>query len=450
MRHSLQFRLLAAFTLVILVTVGAVFFFINQATQDEIHNFEQQVQQTRINRVEFELSRYFLATGSWNGIQPFVEQWGNLYGQRITVVNNSDIVVADSESQLLGQPYHLDDQGLALTPVPGSYVIGTLYIAPVESASGSDFTSFLIVYQAIGRFFLWGVLLAAAIALILTFVMSRRVLSPVRALTTATRKLGKGDFSQRVKSSDKGEFGELSRTFNSMADDLQRAETLRRNLIADTAHELRTPLSNLQGYLEAIRDGVIVPDSATIESLHDEALLLSRLVDDLQELALADAGELKLVRQSEDISRVIYQAVIAAQTRALDKGLNLQTDLPDQLPFCDIDSQRISQVLNNLLDNAVTHTPAGGAITVAAGSRDNLVEISVADTGEGIPEPELPNIFERLYRVDRSRTRKTGGFGLGLTIARRLVEAHGGTIQVRSEPGKGSCFTLTIPISLKP
>ncbi len=451
MIHRLQFRLMAAFTLVILVTVGAVFFFINQATQDEIRRFEERVEQTRASRMEFELSMYYLRQGNWEGIQPFVEQWGSLYGQRITVTDANGIVVADSQGSLLGKTVPSDSTGTSLLPprgiVPprGTGAIGTLYISP-QATSGADLTSFLIVYQAVGRFFLWGGLLAVAIALLWTFVLSRRILAPVRALTLAAKRLGQRDFSHRVNFRDKGELGDLARTFNYMADDLERAEKLRRNLVADTAHELRTPLSNIQGYLEAIRDGVVKPDAATIQSLYEEAILLSRLVDDLQELALAEAGELKLVRQAEDVTQIIKRAVDAVQVQTSTKGISIVADLPGGIPPCDIDSHRISQVLNNLLDNAVAHTPKDGTITVAARQQSKWVEISVTDTGEGIPAEELSNIFERFYRIDKSRSRATGGHGLGLTIAKRLIEAHGGKIEVQSELGKGSRFAFTIPV----
>jgi len=218
-------------------------------------------------------------------------------------------------------------------------------------------------------------------------------------------------------------------------------------MIADVAHELRTPLSNLKGYLEAVRDGVIKPDADAIRSLDEEAILLSRLVDDLQELSLAEAGELKLDCQTEDISRLINQTVAVVSAPAAAKGVSVSTDLPDTLPSVNIDSHLISQVLRNLLENALAHTARGDAITVTARQQDNWLKVTVADTGEGIPDEDLPNIFERFYRVDKSRSRATGGSGLGLTIAKRLVEAHGGRIEVQSELGKGSRFTFALPVS---
>lgn len=445
MTHSLQFRLLAAFTLVILVTIGAAFFFINQATQNEIRQSEEHVEQVRATRMEFELSMYYSRQGDWEGIQPFVEQWGNLYGQPIIVTDANETVVADSQGSLLGQQYHPDSPGRPLLPPWEERAIGTLYISPVPP--GADLASPAIVYEAIGRFFLRGGLLAVALALLITFLLSRRILTPVRALTQTARRLGKGDFSQRIEYRDKGELGELAQAFNSMATDLERNEALRRNMVADVAHELRSPLSNIRGYLEAVSDGVVEPNAETINSLSEEVVLLSRLVDDLQDLSLAEAGELKLIRQAEDIGKLVNRGVAMIQGQAIAKDVSVTVDLSDRLPLCNVDSHRISQVLHNLLNNALSHTPKGGAITVRARQRDNQVEVSVADTGEGIPSEDLPYIFERFYRVDKSRSRATGGSGLGLTIARRLVEAHGGRIEVQSELGKGSCFTFTLPVS---
>jgi len=444
MIHSLRFRLVVSFTLVILVVIGSVFFFINRATQAEIRQFVEYVAQMRAERMEIVLSGYYLQRGDWEGIQPFVEQWGNLYGQRIILTDANDSVVADSEGDVLGESYAPDSPGRPLSSPWQTDAIGTLYI---ESSSDVGLISLQILFNEIGRFFIWGGLIGVAIALVITFLLSRRVLAPVKALTSAARQLGRGDFSQRVQVKDKGELGEMANTFNFMASDLEQAEQRQRNMVADIAHELRTPLSNLRGYLEAVRDGVIKPDADTIRSLDEEAALLSRLVDDLQELSLAEAGELKLVCQAESIGELIKQTVGGLQAQAATKGLSVSVDLPDRLPAVNIDSPRISQVLRNLLENALAHTVEGDAITVTAAQQGNWVEVSVVDTGEGIPAEGLPNIFERFYRVDKSRARTTGGSGLGLTIAKRLVEAHGGTIQAQSERGKGSRFSFTVPVA---
>ena len=429
----------------ILVTIGSVLFFINQATQIEIRRFEERVDQARAQWMAGELSRYYLQQGGWEGIQPFVEHWGNLYRQRIILTDYDGIVVADSEAQLVGGLYYTDSPGMPLSAPWQPGAIGTLYIT-LKSSPEAEFASMQTVFKPIGRFFISGAMIAVAIALVMTFFLSRRILAPVKALSSAAKRLGRGDFSQRVRVEDRGELGELARTFNGMASDLERAEQLQRNMVADVAHELRTPLSNIRGYLEAIRDGVIKPDGDTIRSLDEEAALLSRLVDDLQELSLAEAGELKLVCQVENIGELIKQTVAGLQGRAAARGLSVSIELADRLPAVNIDSRRIGQVLHNLMENALAHTGEGGVITVAARQQDSWVEVSVTDTGEGIPPDDLPNIFERFHRVDKSRARATGGSGLGLTIAKRVVEAHGGAIRAQSELGRGSRFSFTVPV----
>jgi signal transduction histidine kinase len=444
--HSLQFRLLLAFTAVILVAMGMVFLMTARNTTIQIQAFEAHNEQVRVRQMQGWLTAYYIAhAGDWGGVQEDIQTMGTLYGERIILADSQGVVVADSQNELIGKTYRAPVPGSPLQAVSRSGLVsfGTLYAVPPPNPLFSAAS----LRDPIMRFLLWGGLAAIGIAAALTFFISQRLLSPVRALTTAARKLGKGDLSQRVEYGGKGEMGELALTFNSMAGDLERAEKLRRDLVADTAHELRTPLSNIRGYLEAVRDGLVKPDAATIDSLHEEATLLSRLVDDLQELALAEAHELKLVRQPEDIGGVIAQAVSSMQADAALKGVNLKAELPAGLPQCDVDAQRIGQVLRNLLANAVTHTPAGGSITVSAALAGEQVEVSVSDTGEGIPLEEQANIFERFYRADKSRSRRTGGSGLGLTIARRLVEAHGGCIRVQSEPGKGSRFTFTVLIA---
>jgi len=442
--HSLQFRLMAAFLAVILVAVGAVFVFIRYSAIQAIRAYEERLEQERMARVEFFLSNYYLRQRGWQGVQPYVEQMGSLYDTRIVVTDPGGVVVADSEADIVpgASTYKPSAPG---TPVPSPFGpgrAGTIFSTALPRAltAGS-------LTRPFDRFLLWGGLLAIGIAVLLTVLLSRRMLAPVHDLSVTTQQLGRGDFSQRVNIKDRGEIGDLARTFNSMAEDLERTEKLRRNLVADTAHELRTPLANVRGYLEAIRDNVVQPDAATIASIHEEVLLLSRLIDDLQELALSDAGQLRLVRQPEDMNAIIQQTVEAAQAQAGKKGVALVTALAESLPPCDVDAQRIQQVMHNLLDNAIAHTPSGGSVTIGARSVNGSVEVSVTDTGEGIPAADLPNIFERFYRVDPSRTRATGGHGLGLTIARRLVEAHGGRIQAESQLGKGSRFTFTIPHS---
>ncbi len=460
MIHRLQFRLIIAFILVILVTTVTTSFFFARSTWDAIQRYEDANDSVLTARIQSLVSRYYFINHSWEGVQPLVEQLSAMDEDRIIITDSKNVVVADSQNNLVGKVYQTSGEGVplylsfinrppAFSPpfnpsglIPdASTLFGTLYV-------NHQGPSILAIYLSsdINQFILWGGLMAVAIALIITWVISRRITSPIRALTVSARRLGQGDFSQRVSIKSRDEVGQLATTFNSMAGDLERIEKLRRDMVADVAHELRTPLSNVAGYLEAIRDEVVKPDTATISSLSEEVDLLSRLVDDLQELALADAGELKLLRQPEDLSQLIDQSVKAVQVKVANKGIEANTDISPELPLVNIDYHRIAQVLRNLLENAIKHTNYGGKITVSAQQFDSSIKVSVADTGEGIPAEDLPNMFERFYRVDKSRTRNGGGSGLGLTIAKRLVEAHGGAIGVQSELGKGSCFFFTLPV----
>jgi signal transduction histidine kinase len=450
--HSLWFRLLIAFALVIAVTIGTVYLFVSRSIGAEIERYEEIRERFHIVETQAMLSAHYMTRGSWEGVQYVVGNRSVVSGTRIILTHFDRVVIADSKEELVvGETYQPEPPDSPFgSPFPvfsedWEEVMVRLYIGP-EPSAGEEATSPQTLGEAINRFLLWGGLLAAAIALVLTFVLSRRMSSPIGALAATARRLGRGDLSQRVQLRDRGEVRELAQAFNSMAVDLERLEQLRRNLVADVAHELRTPLSNIQGYVEAIRDGVMKPDGATLDSLNEEAALLSRLVDELQELSLAEAGELKLVYLEEDVTELIRRAAVSWQPQVVAKGMSLSVDLPDKLPSVNIDWQRINQVLHNLLENAVAHTGKGGIITVAAAERGDWVEISVSDTGEGIPAQDLPNIFERFYRVDRSRARATGGSGLGLTIAKRLVEAHGGKIEAQSKLGRGSRFSFTIPV----
>jgi signal transduction histidine kinase len=458
--HSLRFRLLASFSLAIILAIAAVYFFSSQAAKSEIDRFSERSEEARFSRVMFELYRYYNRRGDWEGIQPYVEQWGSLYGRQIILTDGSGFVVADSTGEHIGEytgdftVEHVPDdtivyfepesKGMSLPPMFGRRVPGTIYVDPAIS---DEFPSPTTLLRSISQFILIGALIAIVVALLFSFLLSRRILAPVRALTTAARQLGQGDLSQRVDLNDKGEIGELARAFNSMARDLEKAEELRRNMVADAAHELRTPLSNIKGYLEAIRDGLKKPDEESILSLNEEASMLSRLVNDLQELSLAEAGELRLLKEQCDITDLINQTASTKWNQAEEKELSITADLPEGLPALTVDYYRIGQVLNNLIDNAIAHTPEGGKIDISVSVEEDQLKINVTDTGEGIPPEDIPYIFERFYRTDKSRSRTTGGSGLGLTIAKRLVEAHNGSIEVTSEPGKGSCFTFTLPVT---
>ena len=253
-----------------------------------------------------------------------------------------------------------------------------------------------------------------------------------------------GDRSVRVPVGSPDELGELGRSFNSMADAIERQETLRRNLVGDVAHELRTPLTNLRAELEALQDGLAQPNPRAIDSLHEDARLLERLVDDLQDLALAEAGRLALHIEEIPLADAARRAVGAVEARARAAGVEVAIDVPAEL-VVRADRDRLGQIFSNLLGNAITHTPGGGRLAVSAAANDGVIHTTVSDTGRGIPAEHLPHVFDRFYRTDPSRSRSSGGSGLGLAIVRHLVRAQGGEATASSEPGRGTRVSFTLP-----
>jgi two-component system, OmpR family, sensor histidine kinase BaeS len=283
----------------------------------------------------------------------------------------------------------------------------------------------------------------AAVAIIGTVLLSRRVLRPIDTLTAAAQRLGRGDLTGRVPVRGNDELAELARSFNRMADSLQRGEERQRRLVADVAHELRTPLANLRGYLEALSDGVIAPDQDLYASLHEEAVLQQRIVDDLQDLALAEAGNLAYHRVTVDLAELLETCRTAHHARAESAGVSLSVEADPVAVRADPD--RLRQVLGNLVTNALRATAAGGSVRLSASQTGTQAVLRVVDTGSGIAADALPYVFDRFWRADSARGRRTGGSGLGLAIARQIVTDHGGTITVASEVGVGTTFTITLP-----
>lgn len=291
-----------------------------------------------------------------------------------------------------------------------------------------------------------GVALAVVLGALL---LGRAVLRPVRALTRAATALGDGDLGQRVPAGGRDEIAGLAAAFNRMADSLQAAEDRQRRLTGDIAHELRTPLANLRGYLEALRDGVVAPTPDLLASLHEEALLQQRIVDDLNDLALAEAGALTYHRRDIDLCDVLDAARTAHRARAAAKGVRLSTDAP--LPVhVTADPDRLRQAVDNLVVNALRATGRSGAVTLAALTRGDRAVIEIRDTGTGIPAADLPHLFDRFWRADPARGRATGGSGLGLSITRQIVTDHGGTVEVGSVVGSGTTFSITLPAASGP
>ncbi len=291
-------------------------------------------------------------------------------------------------------------------------------------------------------------LVAALVAVALGLLFARQISSPIRTLTSAARRLGAGDLDQRVPvRGRRDELGELAEAFNSMAEAVGRQEMLRRQMAADIAHELRTPLAVIQANLEAMLDGIRPLSAEEVADVHRETQLLSRLVTDLRDLSLAEMGQLPLRKELTDLSALVHTSVARFSSQAEEKSVRLAVEACEDSPRADVDQDRVDQVLGNLLDNALRHTPPGGEMVVRLqpDARRGEVRVTVRDTGPGIPEEHLPNVFERFYRADRARTRTDGGSGIGLAVVKQLVEAHGGRVWAESQPGKGATFGFVLP-----
>ncbi len=307
--------------------------------------------------------------------------------------------------------------------------------------------------SAVGEALIVGGSAAFVVALGVSFLVSRRVVAPLQEMTAASRVIADGHYEQRVKiPSGAGiehpdELDQLSLSFNMMAEKLHQTENMRRQLIGDVTHELRTPLTTIKGSMEGLLDGVLPPTPETFENIHREASRLQRLVDDLQELSRVESGAMPMEFDNVNMREIAESVARQLKPQFSDKSVTLELNMDDSLPRIKADPDRLSQVLINLLGNALQYTPENGKVVLSAQLVDDIIKVSVTDSGIGIPAEHLPHIFTRFYRVDKSRSRAGGGSGIGLTIAKHIVEAHGGNIWAESEgPGRGSTFVFTIPV----
>ncbi len=343
-----------------------------------------------------------------------------------------------------GQHMAMMFQGGGMTLAPGASAgVGNGAVRGQGMGSGG-FQNFRSgFYEALG----WSGLAAFVVALIASFLFSRGLTSPVKKMTVASQRIAEGHYGERVEGGGGDELGQLAGSFNSMAGKLEQVESMRRRLIGDVAHELRTPLTAIKGSMEGLADGVLPASKQTYEQVEAEADRLSRLVDDLQELSLVESGALSLQLGPVsvcDMAEILEKRLSAAYAT---REVSLEMDVPGSLPPVHADAERLLQVLTNLLNNALRYTPAGGKVTFSAEPRRQEMLMRVTDTGVGITAEHLPFIFDRFYRVDPSRSRQGGGSGIGLTIAKHLVEAQGGQIWSESAgEGKGSTFFFTIPL----
>ena len=483
--NRLWVRLTLAFALVVLLTVGTIALLADLTAGQAFRQYLSYSDIARFQNLTDNLVEYYQTQGSWDGIEAILDQvrivsgampapmmgWrpGTLAWRderfQITLADAGGRVVYDGPGGQLGRRLTAGERAAAQDLLVGDEVVGRLVISrPVQSAILGPLERVFV--NRLRWLLVGGALLAGVLGVLLGLALSRNLTAPLQRLATAARAVANRDFSRRVDVEGSAEVAEVARAFNEMTAALAEAEQQRQNMVADVAHELRSPLSVLQGNLRAILDDVYPLDKAEVARLYDETRLLSRLVDDLRELALADAGQLRLSLAPTDAARVVGDTVDSLGPVAEHQAVDLQVRLPGNLPPVQADSDRLAQVLRNLLVNALRHTPAGGQVAVSASTTDGRVEFAVSDTGEGIRPEDLPHVFDRFWRADPARTRRpgdddpdssghtlapdgrwSGGTGLGLSIAQSLVQAQGGEIWAESTPGQGSIFRFSLPLA---
>ena len=466
--NRLRVQLILAFTLVVLVAVGAIAILIIRTTDTQFRRYITHSGMQASGSGLQQLVDYYQKQGSWEGVDSLLGQaafvsgpwaWGgpvpepghrpDWAGARLEVVlaNAEGKIVYDSADRSVGEklkPREIS-QALPIRQSEGGEVLGYLLLSlPGElDRLGALEQRFL---NRMEQILIIGAALAVGVGLAIGTLLSRSLTAPLQRLAAAARAVAAGDRDHQVEVEGSEEMIEVAQAFNEMTTALGESERQRQNMVADAAHELRTPLTVLQGNLRAILDGVYPLNEVEVSRLYDETRLLSRLVDDLRELALADAGQLRMHLRPTDVGQVIRSTIDSLAPAAQAEGVVLTAEVSSDLPILQADPDRLTQVLRNLLLNALCHTPPGGSVTVSAKLEDDGVEIAVVDTGEGIAPEDLPHVFERFWRADPARAR-TGGTGLGLSVAQSLVNAQGGRIWAEGTPGKGASFRFRLPLA---
>ena len=455
-RFPFAIKLGLSFAIVILVSVALVYFFTATGITTRFATFSEQNKQQIARQVCSLLGEYRARTGNWIGVNQLLSsQQTVLIGGKLIVRRTFLIPGSFSLANEQGTVFISTEQGqvgITLSPsqmdegIPieaNNARVGTLLLYNVRTSLAPAEEEFLASAK---RSALLGGAIAFGLALLLSVLLISEVLSPLRVLTRATEQIARGDLTQRVKLKARDEFGQLGDSFNRMIKNLRHSEEIRRSMTADIAHELRTPVTIIQGNLEAILDEIYEPTTDTIAPIYEETLRLGQLIDDLRDISLAEAKELQLNIEPIEVVASIKQ-LVETISASLDQGPQIRVEANSTIPQVPVDLKRFQQVLVNLLTNALRFTPQQGTIDIQVLRKDQEVEVRVANSGPGISPEEIPHLFERFYRGDQARSRGQGGSGLGLAISKQLVEAHGGRIWAENDPSGGAIFVIRLPLA---
>ena len=448
--RSISSKLILAFLSIGIISVAIIFVTATLNTRAEFIRFLTDQTQTDIST---QLSDYYQQNGSWAGVESVLNPDGPGMGHAppgpgpnhrfypYTLTSESGTVIVPNGGYKRGDQVSQQDLAKGISITKDSKVIGILVPIPMPFQGRPREVEFI---EQTNRILLYGALIGAVIALLLGIFLSRTLTRPIRELTQATHAVSEGDLSQQVPVRSSDELGELAQAFNKMSSELSRSVNSRKQMTADIAHELRTPLSLILGHAEAVHDGVLPPTRENFEIIREEATRLEHLVNDLRILSLADAGELSIIPQSIEPQRLLQEVAAIYQYQTQRKNITLDLDVASPLSNIEVDPGRMTQVLTNILDNALRHTPEAGRIIISAKEVNNQVELAIQDSGPGLKAEDLDHIFDRFYRTDSSRQRD-GGSGLGLAIARSIVQAHGGQLSAESEAGNGLKVIVRLP-----
>jgi signal transduction histidine kinase len=448
----MRIKIFLSLVLVAVISIFTMIVVARQSTAREVRAFMVGAGMVDTGTLIDDLQAFYASNQSWQGVENLFASPG--HGMMMGRMMNQQLTLSDAQGNILydtvGTPGRLNQASLedATRLVYRGELVGYLLAAGGFGVGRQQETNLL---ARLTQAALYAALLAIALALGLSAWLSFRLLRPISQLTQAAEKLSQGDLSQNVPVQGRDEIARLGMAFNDMAASLNRSETARRAMTADIAHELRNPLAVQRANLEALQDGVYPLTAENLEPLNEQNRLLTRLVDDLATLALADAQQLRLDVAPADISALTRNVLVRfdSQARAQDVTL-VFTEPPSSDPggwIIPLDAQRIEQILNNLISNALRFTPAGGEIRLSLRRSAGQIVLSVKDSGPGIPADSLPYVFERFYRADRARSREDGGSGLGLAIARKLAEAHRGSLTAHNAASGGAEFVLRLPVN---
>lgn len=446
----LGMKLILAFLVVGMTGMVLIALVARLATESEFRKFVfDEFQSALVNQLE----EYYRTHEGWNGVIDIFPFRGDVPFERpgpsgkpggiITLIDDQGVVLVGGHGFRGGEQIAQKDTASGAPIRVDEKVVGWVITSRDQFRDSQAELSFL---NRIKSTLTIGAIGAAAVSLFLGIILSRTLTNPLRELTIATRAVAEGDLDHRVPVRSKDELGELASSFNLMSTELSRSQELRRQMTADIAHELRTPLSVILSHVDAVDEGVLPASTETFDIIREETGRLDRLVEDLRTLSRADAGELTLVCRLIHPERLVEQAIATHRPFAHEKRISIQLETESDIPRVNLDPDRMAQVFGNLLNNALRYTPEEGRITLRMAKASSNVEIRVQDTGPGIEPEELERVFNRFYRTDKSRQRETGGSGLGLAIAKSIVEMHGGRIWAESDPGEGSNLVIQLPI----